>query len=466
MILKMKKIFYTLVFAALAACTEIPVEQVPEQIPVNPDAVAFSADIRSVTRATDTSFEEGDQISVFATEKRTVQVSNYAQNVRYTYHEGLFVTDEELVYPDENTTLSFFAVYPYGDYTTPEFDFAVNRDQSVDGAYSESDLMTASQVAKDQDIVDLTFNHRMTKVIINLTAKNLPAGDQSVVFKDVLYNATADLADNLFRGTGNASDIVACPNGTNSFKVILAPQTITRGTEFVNVTIGNKKYVWEVESDLILSSGVEYTYTLTLKENNVSFTSNINPWNVPSDIEAVIPEEYVETMSPYIPIYEGTTPPNIEGIWLVSPNELYYESMGGTKDDYNFAPDYIWFYNQTSDNRLNMDSTQNLGDLSVAEGVFVSGSGNNFTVYFNEYSVYDDSSWVITATLISGTKNVNSIKNMRKAFVILDKYDPNDELMDLGEFRVLEDGDYSSGRTEWPLETKSAVNGDYRFIKK
>ena len=458
----MKKTFFACLLMAVAiSCSEIPEEPGIEQIPVNPDAVAFYANIQNTTRATDLSFEEGDEISVFATEKNVLQTTNYAQNIRYTYNNSLFVTSDDLSYPDEYTTLSFFAIYPYDSYTTPEFTFEVNTDQSNNGAYTESDLMTASQIAKNQDLGDLTFSHRMAKVVINLSAANLPAGDQSVTFNDVLTQAKADLTVNSFKGTGSRTSVQACPNGTNSFKVLLPPQTITRGTEFVDILIGNKAYVWEVEADLILASGVEYNYTLTLNEGGISFTSNINPWNAPSEMESVIPQEYLDLMSPYIPIYEGTTPPVIEGIYYISPNLTYYDS-----DNYysEKAPDHVWFYDQASDNTLCMQSTQNIGDHSIAEGIFISGSGNNFTVYFNEYSTYEGGAWLVTATLISGTKSGNYIKNYRKAFVVLDDYDPNDEYMNVGDFRVLEDGDYLSEPVSWPLSTKSArTSGESNF---
>lgn len=464
----MKKMTYICAMAALAACTEVPVEPIIEQLPVNPDAVVFSANIQPATRATDIAFEEGDEISVFATERNNLQSSNYAQNIKYTYTDALFTTSDELSYPDEYTYLSFYAVYPYDTYSTPGFTFSVKKDQSSNEAYTKSDLMTASEVAKNQEVVDLTFNHRMTKVIIKLNSANLPAGEQKVVFENVLSKANVDLADNSYKGTGSTSEIVACPNGTNSFKVILPPQTIRKGTQFVDVTIGDKTYMWTVESDLILSSGVEYTYTLTLKEGNVSFTSNINPWNSPSDIESVIPQEYIDLLSPYITIYEGNNPPVIEGVWLMSPYELYYDSQGATKDDYNFADNYLWFYDQGSDNTINMMSTQNLGDLSVAEGVFISGSGSNFSIYFNEYSTYEDGAWLITASVISGTKSGSTLKNLKHAFIILDDYDPYSEFMDVGDFRVIEDGDYSSGKASWPLDTKSGVDGagELKYIKK
>ena len=430
----------------------------------NPDAVAFSANIREITRATDIAFEDGDQISLFASDKGSIYSDNYAQNIKYTYSEGLFTTQDELVYPDRNTTLSFYAVYPFGSYTTPEFTFSVNKDQSSHTSYTESDLMTASAAAMDQDVVDLTFNHNLTKIVINFASDNLPAGKQSITFNDVYYKAEANLASNTFKATGSRADVVSSPNGTNSFKVILPPQTITAGTELLDITIGSENYVWTVERDLILASGVEYVYTLQFSSNSVSFTSNINPWNEPSDIQSVIPQQYIDILDDYIPIYEGNTPPIIEGVWLMDPSELYYDSEGYY--DYSFAPAYWWFYDQSGVD-ISMMMTQDLGDLTTGEGAFISGSGNNFTIYFNDYTSRSNGAWMVSASIISGTKSSSYIKNMRYAFIVLDTYDPEEEMMTPGMWRVIEDGDYSSGTAYWPLDTRTVtVEGDFLKTKK
>lgn len=459
----MKRIIFTLsaIVMFAASCDQHIDTPIYES---NPDAVAFSAAIMPSTRATDTAFDSGDMISIYASSKGSLYSSNHAQNVKYTYYDGIFTTQEELTYPDKNTTLTFYAVYPYGSYTTPDFTFSVNKDQTTHASYTQSDLMTASNQAKNQEVVDLVFNHNLTKVIINLNSANLPAGTQSLTFKNVYSKATANLSSNTFKSTGSRTDIKASPNGTNSFKVIIPPQTIAKGELFAEITIGGDTYVWNVDRDLIFASGVEYVYNLSFRENSVSFQADINPWNEPSDIQAVIPQEYIDILGNYIPIYEGDTPPNIEGVWLMSPLYLYYDSATNTtNEDWNFADKYIWLYNQSSNNTINMKATQNLGDLSVADGVFVSGSGNNFTIYFSDYTTRSDGSWLVKATLLSGTKSGNYIKNMRNAFIVLDAYDPYEELMDIGDFRVTEDANYSSEQVAWPLNTK-AIYVDGKLI--
>lgn len=459
----MGRIKYIILFITLAvACTQ----QADERYDViyNTDAVSFNAAIMEQTKATDISFESGDQISVFATEGYELSTYNYAQNVKYTYSDGLFTTQDELTYPASDASLAFYAVYPYAStYSTPSFTFSVAKNQTIEDSYDSSDLMTASAV-DTEDVVDLVFNHRMAKVMIKLNSADLPSGKIEVQFNDIYVNSSVDLNGNTFKGEGALEDVKAFDCGNNTFKVLLPPQKVVKGSEFVEITIGDDTYVWNVEADLNLSSGVEYTFTLTLAKESMAFTSNINPWGSPSDIVSVIPQQYIDILDDYITIYEGTTPPNIEGIWLISPCEMYYDSNGYYIDQ--FADDHIWFYDQTPGNTLNMRSTQNLGDLSEAEGVFVSGSGNNFTVYFNEYYTDENGAWIIMATVISGTKSGSSIKNFRNAFLILDAYDPNDEYMKVGDFRVVEDGDYSSGQISWPLDTRARTVGKSLYARK
>lgn len=446
----------------VTSCSKLPDGDLPVNPTPNPTpeevSVSFRPTINPSTRATDIEFERGDKISVFASEYNGIYEDNYAENVEYVYEDGLFTTNDRLTYPDEQSGLAFYAVYPYDIYSAPSFNFYVNTDQSTHEKYTDSDLMTSSNIGYNEEIVHLEFNHRLSKIVINLNQENLPAGSQSLRFKNVYCGAQANLSSNTYNALPNSdrTDIVASSNGTNSFKAILPPQTIEAGEIFAEITIGNKTYSWQVDNNLIFNSGVEYTYTLYFSKDSVKFTSYINPWNTPSDVESVIPEEYITLLEPYITIYKGVTPPNIEGTYLSAPHSLYYDSRGG---NYTFADEYLMFYNQSSNNTLNMMATQMLGDLSTADGVFISGSDNNFTIYFNEYTSYDDDSWLTVATIISGTKRGSYIDNFRRAFVVLSDYDPNDRFMDVGDYRVIYDGDYVSEQVDWPLDNTRANTG-------
>lgn len=456
----MKNLFRLLPILALVCATSCNSHEddTVQKEPI-PEAVSFTAKVKQSTRATDLQFEDGDQISVFATTTGAIDTENYAQNVCYEYAENLFSTKDYLSYPSASEDLTFYAVYPYDDYSTPEFNFDVQLDQQEHSAYTASDLMTSSAVGNNNKVVDLVFSHRLSKIVLNVSSEQMPAGDLTAVFKNVKYRAAVNLNNNTYHGVeGVVSDVIASPNGTNSFKILLPAQGFSAGTLLAEITVGDKTFKWTLDQDIVLNSGVEYVYNVELKDN-VVFTAQINPWGTPEEIESVIPDEYLELLEPYIPIHKGATPPNVEGVYFISPYVLVTDNVGYTPG-HIFTDAYLELYNQTAENRISIRKTQLLGDLDEGEGLFISGEGEDFTIYYNGYSTHEDGSWLTQAAIISGSIRDGKLLNYNYAFVILDSYDTVDQYMDAGEYRILCDQDGVSEPTTWPLETRAAkVNG-------
>ena len=183
-------------------------------------------------------------------------------------------------------------------------------------------------------------------------------------------------------------------------------------------------------------------------------------------INRVIPEEIIDQMDDYIPIYEGNNPPNVEGQYLLSPSELVYDSTHGFNIGHIFDDLYFQFLNQDMDNNT-LDYVEEQGNSSqVGTGAFISGEGDRFSVFFNTdgNAVYDDYSfWYKTAVVISGIKTAEGIKELDYAFVMVDKGDdPKPYYISRGSFRVFKDGDglstntnYFSRRTSAPLKPMS-----------
>lgn len=172
-----------------------------------------------------------------------------------------------------------------------------------------------------------------------------------------------------------------------------------------------------------------------------------------SRIDHVIPPDIRDQMDPYITIYDGNNPPNIEGEFVISPSELTYNSVGDYPIGHIFADTYIKFLNQDMHaNTLDYREKQ-LSSTQTGEGAFISGEGNNFSVFFNtdgisHYSDYDIS--YKTALIISGTKTNDGISNLQYAFVMVDKSDdPKPHIIPVGAFRVIKDGDGFSPTTSW-----------------
>lgn len=175
-------------------------------------------------------------------------------------------------------------------------------------------------------------------------------------------------------------------------------------------------------------------------------------------IEDVVPQDIVENIDDYMPIYDGSNPPNIEGTYLMSPAVSVYASDATWGAGKKFADIYLKFSNQNSKtNTLDYKDRQS-GDGQSAKGAYISGSGNNFTLFFKAAGTSIEGISMKNAMVISGTKTSKGISNLHYAFVLVEKEgDPDDtKMMKVGGFRVFKDQDGLSEPDEWPSSTRIA----------
>lgn len=172
-----------------------------------------------------------------------------------------------------------------------------------------------------------------------------------------------------------------------------------------------------------------------------------------------IPVEYLSKMSAHMPIYSGNTPPNIEGVYNLSPCELLYNSDPNSSN----KPGKIYASFVTEFTAQNM--TQNTlqyrnQEVNSSTGAIVStskiseakiiGSGDSFTVFVIVESTDNYGVWTKMARLLSGTKSANGIKKYYNGYVMLDKSDDtNNPKMGIGDFRITYDNDGFSESTTW-----------------
>ena len=283
-------------------------------------------------------------------------------------------------------------------------------------------------------------------------------------------------------GDITAEKIISIEPGTINFGTIDFGTSKTE--QFVVSNMGNTDLTFCIESthgvfdiadsgkDIILHVGEHKTINVlfTPLETNLLYSQNVfitsdamNGTQVlklsgqaeESRIGQVIPDEMREQMEPYIHIYDGSNPPNIEGDYLVSPAMLYYDSKTqlGLDYGYQFSDSYIRFLHQNMiQNTLDYEEKQG-SSVSEGKGAFISGEGDKFSVFFNTESIIYRSGFNIytkEALVISGIKTNDGIKDLEYAFVMVEKNnDLDDELMDVGAFRVIIDGDYISYFNPW-----------------
>ena len=211
------------------------------------------------------------------------------------------------------------------------------------------------------------------------------------------------------------------------------------------MTEGSKRgvYVWK-------NDGTKDTYMeselLSITTFEVEFDERITQ---------DIPEEYLTKMSAYMPIYSGSTPPNIEGVYLIHPSTRIYDSGSNSIEIKVYAdvvPEYtdqdmtkntvMYRYEQRNNGRV-LSTTDK-------EEAKVLGEGENFTTFTIVISSSSsDDSWSKMATICSGTKIGDGIKNFFRGILVLDKYDPNNDQMDIGDFRIFKDEDGMSEYDQW-----------------
>lgn len=166
------------------------------------------------------------------------------------------------------------------------------------------------------------------------------------------------------------------------------------------------------------------------------------------EIKSIVPSEVIATIRKNgMKIYEGKTPPQIEGIYLFSENVL----SGSTIEDDDIGEvyaDYRYqFYEQDATTlavKTSFRGYRKNGTLlseGIGKGSFISGKDNFFSIFSEENVTSANGATSTILTIYSGEYTPTGIKNFQYAFYMKDKNDPNDDLIDVGATRVFKDGD-------------------------
>ena len=110
-----------------------------------------------------------------------------------------------------------------------------------------------------------------------------------------------------------------------------------------------------------------------------------------------------------------------------------------------------------------MSCNANYTSYEKGTGCIIRGSGNNFTVYLGLEGITTGIR-VRMATVISGSVSTAGIRNLKYAFVMIEKgSDPNNQLMREGVFRIFCDRDGLSVPTSFDfsfLNNRGGTNNE------
>jgi len=180
-------------------------------------------------------------------------------------------------------------------------------------------------------------------------------------------------------------------------------------------------------------------------QNNNGSTNgnNSKSLNIPVEAKAIIPEETLHQIRAQgMPIYEGTNPPNIEGIYLLDNLRFHYSSdpgeKGFTKGDK--AVNYKYRFYQQNGVKLKSDYRAlkfGVNDIATGSGAIISGSGNNFTVFLN-HAAHTEGVKNNDIILISGEITPEGIKDLVLTLTVTEKEDTNNQIMKVGVYRIFQ----------------------------
>lgn len=268
----MKKVF----FAALAALALVACAKQETVRTAQPGEVRFTTNIQTYTvKATDTAFETGDKVGIFA----GAPISN--SNVEAAVSGTSLIPSPAIKWKDgDNSEVEFFAYYPYDQNAVQSYPFAVQADQR-NGGYAKSDLMlAATSSAPTDNAIELQFSHVLSKVIIKITNSVENTTVNAVAFEGVALGATVDLKTAAISNLdADKANIKAVKDG-DDYKLILIPQT---ASPKVRVSLSNgKDYVFSLASAFEFKAGKKATANLTVnpeaEAGQVEFTLSVANW--------------------------------------------------------------------------------------------------------------------------------------------------------------------------------------------
>lgn len=181
----------------------------------------------------------------------------------------------------------------------------------------------------------------------------------------------------------------------------------------------------------------------------VTISENENFPSIQYEISNIItPEKIQEIKDSGFEVYEGNTPPNIEGIYVSSPHILMRPHVGDYYRQGHRWPDAR--YRITAQRNgigtldfKSMDGSENASGNSIC----ITGSGNKFTIY-SKMGGTTNGVPIQTAVVFSGEVTNEGIKNLKSSYILTWKQgDTSDsKVMPVGQWRISGDKDGLSER--------------------
>lgn len=322
--------------------------------------IRISASTTTVTKADD-SFSDWDKIGLSVVkwldgQEQDLTLMRHEDNVGYEYssENGFVPSSAPAYFPDHTSKSTFYAYYPYNDEGflkgTNTLNVEAKADQSYYSDYYGSDYMVSVKrdVLPVAEPVSLTFNHIMSKVVVNLIAGQNCTVDElreiKITAKSLFRKGVYDVELDEFTGISAKGDILMFDNVTegegriDGYSAIVVPQTFRSGESLLYLSIYDKTLAFKPQQEIIFAPGSENVFNITVDILNmgpsVSVSTEIRDWQDGGKITGDADEEqpFVGTVSDY----EGNVYPYIElgDLYWTAKNLVSTKLNDGTPIDF------------------------------------------------------------------------------------------------------------------------------------
>lgn len=271
---------------------------------VNDGQVKFSSGVNStnlkVGGADGDQWEGNESIGIYMVETGGTTVAESATNILYTTtsigQTATFSSSMPIYYPvDATQKVDFIAYHPYSSSVA---NYVYPVDVTTQTNQSAIDLMRAFandggsgyDKTNGMNYINLEFNHKLTKVIINtfpdtnngltqadlanmtVTIKGLNTQASYNIGTDVLTEASPAVVANIPTKTTTAGTL---------YETIVVPQSFTAGVVTVEFALNNAKnevFVYNMPAT-VFDKAEKHTFNVTVQRTGVQVRGTINAWD-------------------------------------------------------------------------------------------------------------------------------------------------------------------------------------------
>lgn len=240
------------------------------------------------SRATDTGFENGDNIGLFVvnysgTQPGTLKnTGNHVDNMRFTY-SGTWTPYSPVYWKDDEVHADFYIYYPYtSSPSVSAYPVEVKADQSSESNYKASDLLwgAARNVAPTASAISIAASHVMSRISITVeagsgfTKESLSAASMTVRVNGLQCKSTVNLADGTVIPSGDRISVTTLKKG-DAYIAVIVPQTVPDGN-LITVTINGIDY--NLKKGFTFESGKSHDFNVVVGKTSDGINVNITPW--------------------------------------------------------------------------------------------------------------------------------------------------------------------------------------------